>query len=350
MKNILLISNHVFHYRQKVYNAFVERFHNDGYEFHVASDSFQDAGYNFKFKDHVVKMTIRNYISLIDEIKPECVIVFLHLKDYIQIPVILYCRLRKIPVIFWNKGLSVTDAKNPIKNFVYHRIHDLADALITYTPDMKGNFQQKNYNKLFVAYNSLDFSDIDKSKYSDTISIKKKYGIKEKHVILYVSRMQPYKRPELLADLFANQEDVAVVFMGAGMTPELQAKIDGAANLYYLGQKYGEEGNEVFAMGDVFSTPGNIGLSICDALFWNLPICLLKGDHAPEIYYMKDGRTGFLADNEEDFKEKTLELLSSESNLTRAKQECEKEYQAEVSIDRMYQGFSDAIAYCKKSY
>lgn len=346
MKKILLISNHVFHYRQKVYNAFVERFNNDGYEFHVASNSFQNAGYDFKFKEHIVEMSIHKYFNLINDLKPECVILFLHLKDYIQIPIILYCRLNKIPVIFWNKGISVTDGKNPFKNFVYHRIHDSCDALITYTPDMKVNFQRKNYNKLFIAYNSLDFSDIDKSKYSNIPSIKKKYGIKEKYVILYVSRMQPYKRPDLLADLFAYQRDVAVVFMGSGMTAELKEKIDAADNLYYLGQKYGDEGNEVFAMGDVFSTPGNIGLSICDALFWNLPICILKGNHAPEIYYMKDGKTGFFAKDEASFKERVLDLLDDQEELARMRRECQMEYEAEVSIDRMYQGFIDAIRFC----
>lgn len=44
---------------------------------------------------------------------------------------------------------------------------------------MISNFRKKNRNKLFIAYNTVDCSDIDKSKYNKN-EIKKKYNIKEK--------------------------------------------------------------------------------------------------------------------------------------------------------------------------
>lgn len=347
MKKILLISNYVFHYRQKNYNYFADRFAQDGYEFHVLSDEYQDAGYAFRFQAHTLPFSVKGYTAKIREIGPDVVILFLHLKDLIQIPVMHYCKRHHIPVIFWNKGLSNTDHDNPVKNFFYHHIHNGCDAIITYTPDMLRDFQKKNHKKIFIAYNTVNCLDIDKSKY-DPAAMRKKYGIRESKVVLYISRMRKDKHIEVLLDALANQPDIAVVAMGAGMTPELQQKFDAAPNLYYLGQKYGEEGNEVWAMGHVFSIPVNVGLGINEAIFWGLPIVTMQGFQPPEIYYLKDGKTGYIVKDETEYKEKLLALLNDEKELARMKAECEKEYRAEVSIDRMYQGFIDAVKYCEK--
>lgn len=346
MKRILLVSNHVFHYRQKVYNYFYDAFLNDGYEFHVLSDSFQDAGYEYRFIRHDGKLNMKNCRDIIIRVQPEIVIIFLHLKDMVQIPLIHWCKLKKIKVIFWNKGLSDIDTDSAIKKILYHHIHNQSDALITYTPDMVVNFQEKNRSKLFVAYNTVDCSDIDKSKY-DRADIKLKYGIKEKYVVLYISRIRPAKKPEALINALAYMPDIAVIMMGAGMNDELQRKIDEIPNIYYVGQKYGDEGNEIWAIGDVFSIPVNCGLGINEAIFWGMPIVTMQGFQPPEIYYLKEGKTGYIAANEAEYKMQLLSLLHNNDELERMKSECIKEYHAETSIQNMYHGFIDAIRYCE---
>ncbi len=345
MRKVLLISNYVFHYRQKIYNYFADRFREDGFEFHVLSNEFQEAGYDFRFTAHTLSMSVLGYKKKIDELNPSCVIAFLHLKDKIELPIVYYCKRKRIPVIFWNKGVSEKDPNNIFKNAIYHHIHNMCDALITYTPEMISNFKEKNRKKLFVAYNTVDCSDIEKSKY-DAIGIKIKYGIKESKVVLYVSRLKESKRIDILLDALAGIPDVAVVAMGAGITPELQEKFDSADNLYYLGQKYGEEGNEVWAIGDVFSIPVSVGLGINEAIFWGLPTVTMKGFQPPEIYYLKEGRTGYIVGSQNEYKEKLIELTRNQKLLDKMKQECLREYEAEVCIDRMYQGFIDAVRYC----
>ncbi|MGN1317781.1 MAG: glycosyltransferase family 4 protein [Lachnospirales bacterium] len=343
-KKVLLISNYIFHYRQKVYNYFYDRFKEDGYEFSVLSNEYQNAGFNLKFKAYCEPFSVKGYIKKIKEIKPDAVILFLHLKDKIELPIIYYCKAKGIPVIFWNKGLSDTDPNNKIKNMIYHHIHNLCDALITYTPDMISNFKNKNRKKLFVAYNTVDCSDINKDKYNPS-EIRKKYGIKEDKVILYVSRMKESKKIDVLLDSFANVDGVAVVAMGAGMTDELQKKFDSAPNLYYLGQKYGEEGNEVWAIGTVFSIPVSCGLGINEAIYWNMPIVTMNGFQPPEIYYLKNGKNGIIAENEKEYKEKMLELLYDDDAINNMRKEAQKVYYEECGIDRMYQGFIDALRY-----
>lgn len=348
MERILLISNEVLHYREKIYNYFYGKFQELGYDFQVLSNKFQNVNYDLNFKHYEIPFSTKEYIIQIKSIAPQYVILFLHLKDKVMIPVIEYCKTHKIPVIYWNHGINIETPNDKLKNAIFHFIHNQCDALITYTPDMKQYFSEKNQKKLFIAYNTLNFADIDKDKVPDKETTKKKYGIKEKRVILYISRMMPYKRVDLLMDLFADLDDIAVVMVGPGFSKKQQKKVDEHSNLYYLGEKYGEEVNEIYKMGDIFSTPGHIGLAMNEALFWGLPVVLLQGTHAPEIYYMKNGVTGYLAENEEDFKSYTIDLLRDDEKLRKMSEACSDVYNREVSIDRMFQGFEDAITYCKK--
>jgi glycosyltransferase involved in cell wall biosynthesis len=160
--------------------------------------------------------------------------------------------------------------------------------------------------------------------------------------------MMPYKRVDLLMDMFTDLDDIAVVIVGPGFTDEQKAFCEKHKNLYYLGEKYGDEVNEIYCMGDIFSTPGHIGLAMCESLFWGLPVILLKGRHAPEIYYMKNNVTGYLADDEDDFRSYAIDLLRDDERLKTMSEACLKEYRDECGIDNMYRGFLEAVKYCEK--
>ena len=348
METVLLISNNVFHYREKIYNYFYEKFKERNYDFQVLSNAFQNVNYALHFTHFEMPFSVKDYIRKIKAINPQYVILFLHLKDKVMIPIIWYCKIHKIPVIYWNHGINVRTPNDKLKNAVFHYIHNQCDALITYTPDMRKYFTQKNQGKLFVAYNTLNFTDIDKDKLPPREEIKKKYKIKEDRVILYISRMMPYKRVNLLMELFADLEDIAVVMVGPGFSEKQKKMVNEHSNLYYLGEKYGPEVNEIYKIGDVFSTPGHIGLAMNEAIFWGLPVILLQGKHAPEIYYMKNGKTGYLAKDVDDFKNYMLALLHDDARLKEMSKACLEVYEQEVSIDRMFQGFIDAIEFCKR--
>ena len=143
MDKILLISNHVFHYRQKVYNYFFDRFKEDNLEFHVISNSFQSIDYEMRFIKHELPFSKTGYINAIKEIKPKYVILFLHLSDKIMLPIIRYCKKSHISVIYWNHGVNVITPNNIMKNAIFHYIHNQCDALITYTPELKKYLKEK---------------------------------------------------------------------------------------------------------------------------------------------------------------------------------------------------------------
>ncbi len=347
MKKILLISNYVFHYRQKIYNYFYEEFRKDGYNFEVLASEIQNVNYDLKFNNYQIPFSIFKYIKFIKNNKPDYVILFLHLKNLVMFPIIFYCKIKKIPVIYWNQGINTRTPNAKLKNSLFRLIHNLCDALITYTPDTCKYFNVKNYNKLFVANNTLNLTDIDKSKYNKK-DIREKYNIKEKNIILFASRMLPYKRVDLLIECFKDEKDIGVVMVGPGMSNQLLEIINNHSNLYYLNELYGEEMNEIYSIADIFSTPGHIGLSICEAFFWGLPVILLNNFHAPEIYYMKNGINGYIVKDSEELKEKVRIMFNDTIMKKCMKKNCIETYKNEMRIDYMYKSFIKTIKYCEK--
>lgn len=348
-RNILLISNYVFHYREKVYNYFCEEFKKDNYSFSVLSDQFQDVEYDLKFEKIETGLSFANCRREINRKKPVTVILFLHLKDLCMIPVIWYCKMKKIPVIYWNHGINIETPDAKVKNFIFHRIHDWCDALITYTPNQRKYFSEKNQKKLFIAYNTLNFFDINKGKYiNERAAIKDKFGIKYNKCVLFAARIKPRKRLDILVNIMKRIPEAALLIVGSGITEEMKNDISSFSNIYYLGSRYAEEMNEIFSIADVFCIPRWIGLNMNEALFWNVPICLLKGPHGPEIYYMKDGQTGFAVENEEELEARIRLLLNDDKVHSKIVEGCQKEYEDEVDIGRMYQGFISAVQYCQR--
>lgn len=346
MKKVLLISNHVFHYRIVIYNYFYSMFKEQGYEFHVLSNEYQDFECDIKFAKHVKEFSIFGYAEEIRRIAPDIVINFLHLKDKLIFPLTLYCRIIGIPMIYWNHGINISKARNKLLNIIYKAIHEISNAIILYTPNELQYVSDRNKRKVFIAYNTLCFDDIDKEKILDKDAVKRKYLIKEDKVILYISRILPYKRLGILLKIFANEKDVALVIAGSGINEEQLAIINRTSNFYYLGPKYGRDVDEIFNMGDIYSTPGHIGLGIIQAFFWGKPVVVLNTRHAPEIYYMKDGVNGYIAHNEKELKEIILHALRTESEYNRLSNNAIKTINDEAHINRMFGGFMNAISYC----
>jgi len=346
MKKILLISNYVFHYRINIYNHFYNELYKLGYELHVLSDEYQDGGDGFKFIKHEREFTKVGYIKAIRQISPDVVINFLHLKDRLIFTLTIYCRLSGIPMIYWNHGVNLSKARNNLFNIAYKLIHILSSAIIIYTPNELKYVSKRNHKKVFIAFNTLCFEGIEKDNILDKCAVRRKYDVKESKTVVFISRILPYKQLDVLLNGFSDRKDIAVVVVGAGINTLQLQKIDASPNYYYLGPKYGKEVDEIYNMGDVYCTPGHIGLGIVQAFFWGMPVVVLNCRHAPEIYYLKDGCNGYIVGSEKELKETILFLLSNEDTYKRLSQNAVETVKYEASISRMFGGFLDAISYC----
>jgi len=346
MKKVLLISNYVFHYRITIYNHFNKEFKKIGYEFHVLSNQYQESEIACEFTRHIKPFSTFSYINELRKIKPDVVINFLHLKDMLIFPLTIYCKMKGTPMIYWNHGINLKKERNILLNTVYKVVHQLSSAIVLYSPNELKYIFPPARKKVFIGYNTLCFDGINRDDVVSREAVKRKYSIKEEKVILFISRCVPYKRLDLLLELFQDETGVAIVVVGPGIGSEQMELMDDIPHYYYLGAKYGKDVDEIYNMGDIFSTPGHIGLALVQAFFWGMPVVLLNVRHAPEIFYMKNGKNGYLVESQQELKEKILYLLRNDGVYCEFSRNARETAENEANIGRMFGGFRNAVLYC----
>jgi glycosyltransferase involved in cell wall biosynthesis len=253
-------------------------------------------------------------------------------------------------MIYWNHGINIKTPDAKLKNSIFHFIHTISNAIILYSPAQLKYLSKRNQKKTFIAKNTLDFSDVDRKALRTPDEIKAAYGIKETKVILYISRILPYKGLDILLEQFKDCTNTALVVVGGGISEQQQSIIDSTPHYYYLGEKYGKDVDEIYSIGSVFSTPGHIGLALNQAMFWGIPVVVLNRIHAPEIIYLKQGENGFIVDSEAELKSKILEICNDTELHSRMSAAARRTYETEMQIENMFQGFIDAIRFVAEPY
>ncbi len=348
MKKVLLISNFVYHYRAKIYNYLYEEFKKSGYEFIVLTNDAQNGDFQINFSLIKKKPFLFNYRSSINEIKPDVIITFLHLKDLRIFPITYYARIKSIPIIYWNHGINLKTPDAKVKNILFHHLHSMSNAILLYSSGEMKYIKKKNHFKTFIANNTLNFEGIERnSSLEDKKYIRSKYGIKEEEYVLFVGRITPNKKLDVLLNILRNKE-IAVVIVGPGLSSEQASLVDSVPNYYYLGEAYGDEVNKLFNGSKVFCMPGNIGLALNQAFFWGKPIITLEGLNSPEIIYVKNGENGYILKSEKEMEEKILLLNSDEELYMKLSKNASEIMKETAHIKTMFKGFLAAVEYVSK--
>lgn len=349
MKKILLISNYVYHYRISNYNYFHDEFKKLGYEFHVLTNKAQEVSFEINFPLHTLDSNPLSYITFIKNLKPVVVITFLHLRDSIIYFVNTYCKLAKIPLIYWNFGINLKTPNAFLKNLIYYHIHNISDAILLYSPNEKKYIKEKHHHKVFVANNTLNFIDIHRNRYTNKQHLFEKYGVKEEHIILFSGKITPNKKIEALLECFRNNAMIAIVIVGGGLSKEHQKVVDETNNYYYLGPVYDKnEMANIFSNCDLFCIPGNLGLALNEAFFWGKPVVTTyfrKSNNTPEIWYFRENVNGFIAKDKKAFEDGVLDILNNREKYDRYSKAALKTADGIAHISQMFKGFKDAIVY-----
>jgi glycosyltransferase involved in cell wall biosynthesis len=352
MKKVLLISNYVYHYRINNYNYFYERFKQEGIEFQVLANEAQHVDFDVHVPIYTKKPGRLSYIKYILEQKPDCVILFLHLKDFIIFPVTLFCRIKKIPVVYWNFGIDLLDPDSKIKNWLYRRLHWLSNAILLYSPNEMVFIKSRFHYKTFVANNTINLTDLENISFSGNY-IKENFNVKEKFIVLFVGRIIVEKKVDELLQCFRNSKDIAVVIAGKGITEEMIEIINRQSNYYYLGEiKYDKtEIARIYHSADIICIPGNVGLAIIESFFWGKPLVTIKPPdryNSPEICYLKDGENGFIAQDIADMENKIADLLANPEQYRKFSEKAKETAMHEAHISKMYEGFKKVVDFLIK--
>ncbi len=347
--NILLVSNKLFHYRIPIYNYFSKRFKENGFEFIVLASEVQEDNPNeIEFQLKIISPNLGKYLSYIKEINPVTILYFLHLRDWIGWPLLLWSWRQKIPSIYWNHGVNLQDPENKIKNICYHLFHTFSDAILLYSDNERKYIKTSNHQKIFIAPNSLNdmsFPEILKSKEE----LKQENNLSGCKIVLFVSRISSRKRlPDLIAASKLLNSNIKVVIVGPGLDNNLLKEIKKTSTIEYWGAIYDSfKINEVFKMSDLFCIPGLIGLSINQASYWGLPTITEVGNHSPEIVYLRQEESGFVVPQGDvvQLADKINYILSNEEIYSSFSRAAKNIISSEASIEKMFEGFWESIRY-----
>lgn len=352
MKKILLISNKVMHYRVTVYNYFFRKFKENDWEFIVRADELQKQNTHpleFDFKE--LEFNFLHYKHEIEKINPDVVIIFLHLKNAIIWPLVHWLKFKKIPIIFWTKGINLDDPDNKLSYLMYKYMHTIFDRIILYSNHEIKYIKEKNRHKVFFANNTINFQDFPEILDSKQ-KIKKEFGIPFKKVVLSVGRMGVgggRKKIDHLIKIFNDikNDEVGLVIVGSGMSEDLLKTINNS-NIIYLGEIHDPQHyqiSKIFKMADLFSIPGHVGLGLNQAFYWGLPVVTEEGLQPPEIYYLINARNGFIVPNNDldELKKKIFYLLENDDIRLNFSKNAKKDILENASVNNMFMGFKNCI-------
>lgn len=336
------------HYRVSVYNYLYQRFKEHDIEWIVRSNKLQNQNIHkldFDFKELDFRFNL--YRKEINKINPDAIILFLHLKDRIYLPLAHYIKMKKIPLIYWNKAINYDNPGNKISRFLFQHLHNLANQIILYSNTEVGHISPKNRHKVSAANNTINFADFPEITDSKE-EIKKELGIPFKNIVLAVGRMAVdggRKRIDILVDLFRNlnRKDIGLVLVGSGMTSELKNRLN-PNNTIYLGEVHDPENikiSKIFKMADIFCLPEHVGLGINQAFYFGLPVVTMEGNQPPEINYLQNNRNGFIVPHLhiEELKDKILYLIDNEKIRSEFARNAKKDIIENASVENMFKTF-----------
>lgn len=226
--------------------------------------------------------------------------------------VIEYCKRRKIPYYCY-VGTIESDSNNFIKknimDFISKRnIKSYKDSrIICKTKDVEERLNHKGITNTKIIPVGLDLNIIPKID-SSTEEIKSELGIYNNKVLLFVGRLEEYKRPlkfiELMKCIIDKKQDYIAIIIGNGsLKEELYKKINeyGLSNKIIIIDKVSnEEIHKYYKVCDAFINLNKneiFGMSILEAMYQG---CLVIAHSAPGPNYIIDsGKDGIILNSED---------------------------------------------------
>ena len=225
------------------------------------------------------------------------------------IPALLACRARGTASVLWGHGYSKSDSV--MRRTLRRRLVSLADATLLYGRMEQERLRAVGYKRTFVAPNAIDQSSIAAATVEWTAdkarlrSWQKERGIEDGRLVVFISRIEPDKRVDLLLEAFrlAQRQDpglgLAIIGGGSGLESAraYAAELGIASSTTFTGPIYEERDIAPWCLSaGCFAYPEAIGLSIQHGFGYGLPVvtsdCLAS--HNPEIEALRPGVNGLL--------------------------------------------------------
>lgn len=273
----------------------------------------------------------------------------------------------KYKLILWGHGIKNTDSETPFKgirgkltNWLFNR----ADAMLLYSKKRKLLLEKVISTPVFVAVNTLDtrsFSVIlNNLKKTGREKIKRDVGFNTSFNIIYIGRLHPAKRVDLLLESFnllPKHLDVTLHIVGDGPEKELIKQFqEENDNIKTYGSVYNDKETAKFLFSsDIMVIPGDVGLGIIHAFSFGVPLITCKQSnrgpvHGPEIEFFKHNENGLYCEsNPQSISDALVELLLNKEKLQSMKEVALSTADEKANIEKFIDGFDRAIQYCQEN-
>jgi glycosyltransferase involved in cell wall biosynthesis len=282
------------------------------------------------------------------------------------LPALLRARAQGVPTILWGHGYSKQE--RAWRATTRSGVARLATALLFYNHSAADRYQEAGWNakQVFVAPNCLDQQPIDAARRSwlaradqlHQFRVAQRLG--DGPVILYVSRLDPTNRLDLLVEatgsLARHYPGLTIVMIGKGDAErrrlERLADRRGIGDrLRMVGPVYDEmELAPWFLSANLFCYPANIGLSLLHAFGYGLPVVTSDRTSAqnPEIEALRNGENGlFYRDGDADALAGAIRgILDQPQRAERMAEAALATVHDEYTLVKMVDGMEAAVRYC----
>lgn len=237
----------------------------------------------------------------------------------------------------------------------------LLDAVIFYSHTRRQDVISRHpalERTTFVASNAMDTDQLIKVHSQAADQYRKDDSSGKRFEVVYMGKLVQSKRiGDLLQahQLLKDRYPIRLTVIGGGPLEQLVRESAGDENLEYPGEIHAvEETAPYLERADVMVIPGAVGLALVHAFAFGLPVITYRPSssgpfHGPELEYLHDGSNGLLVDGNPEALANAIESLILAPDLLQSmKQNALKTVEEEANIDRMIQGFREAIAYVQR--
>lgn len=381
---ILFFEDHLTHYRVPVLEQLQDTLGEDlvvvhgrpyaGAALNTASPKDTLPFEHFKVRTWWIRgqtLSLRAVWRCLGSYEPSTILVRGTIRNIELFPLLLYARVKGIPVIVWGQAYSRHRPFRPYNHPIdraYLAVIQLSDAYVCYTDEIRNTLSQYvTESKLFVANNTLDTTKHGRIRYklseSKKNSVKGSLGLDDKPYMCFIGRLQPRKKVGQLIDahhLVQTQHgfDAGLIIVGDGPEKEAltQKVVDlGTSDVHFVGAKYGESAGRYLYASDLVVIPGWSGLAVNHALIYGRPVVSqyagekryhreeLVG-HPPEATHIQPGRNGAFAkhQNPSSLADEIVEVMLNKEHYTT---QAARYAASRLTIESMINGFHEAIRY-----
>ncbi|HOJ04262.1 MAG TPA: glycosyltransferase family 4 protein [Bacteroidota bacterium] len=303
--------------------------------------------------------------SVLKRYRPRCVICEYSLGNLTFWKLWLLRPVFDFKLVLWSHGIQ-NQAMVKYSRDKHARLTDYmlrsCDAAILYSRQRRDRLVERNptvSDKCFVANNTLDTQAL--IRLSNTLSSKRQgdvrsaIGVHTRFNMVYIGRLLSDKRIDLIVEswkILRSHYNVGLLVIGDGPDMELICDYSASDGVYALGAIHDTNKSAPYLYcSDIMIMPGYVGLSIVHGFAFGLPMITCRSTengpfHSPEIEYLKDGYNGFFCDSTPESIAACIErLILDPELLARMKENALETVRTEANVERMIDGFRQAIDY-----